>query len=170
MTEGENKMKIQEIFTKDLSRTINGVVKAEQRAPAVIWQELDEFVVTRELSKHLNDFFNIYLEYLDHPDDQAATSRNGVWISGFFGSGKSHLLKTLSYLLENFEAHNPASGMKKKAIDFLEKKIQDPLFFNTIKRAVNYGSDVILFNIDSKADVHEDASSSATLCLHKGLQ
>ena len=130
-------MKINEIFVKDLSRKINGVVKAEQRDPAVIWQELDEFVVTRELSKHIDSFFQTYLEFLDRPNDLEASNRNGVWISGFFGSGKSHFLKILGYLLENIEAHDPAAGNKKRAVEFLKDKIADPLLFNNIRKAVS---------------------------------
>jgi hypothetical protein len=152
-------MKIQEIFVKDLSRKINGVVKAEQRDPAVIWQELDEFVVTRELSKHIDSFFKTYLEFLDKPYDHSASARNGVWISGFFGSGKSHFLKILSYLLENIEAQDPVSNIQRRAVDFLKDKIADPLLFNDIRQAVNSSCDVILFNIDSKADVHEGSQA-----------
>lgn len=152
-------MKIKDIFVKDLSRKINGVVKAEQREPSVIWQELDEFVVTKELLTHIDKFFQTYLEFLDSPNDIAAGSRNGVWISGFFGSGKSHLLKILSYLLSNIEAINPVDSKTRIAVDFLKDKISDPLLFNNIKRAVNFSCDVILFNIDSKADVYEDSQA-----------
>ena len=152
-------MKINEIFVKDLSRKINGVVKAEQRDNASIWQELDEFVVTKELYKHIDSFFQTYLEFLDNPDDNAASSRNGVWISGFFGSGKSHFIKILSYLLENIEAYDSDTGVKKKAVEFLTGKIVDALLFNNIKTAVSSSCDVILFNIDSKADVHEDSQA-----------
>jgi hypothetical protein len=152
-------MKINEIFVKDLSRKINGVVKAEQRDPAVIWQELDEFVVTRELSKHIDSFFQTYIEFLDRPNDLEASNRNGVWISGFFGSGKSHFLKILSYLLENIDAQDPVSGARKRAVEFLKGKISDPLLFNNIRKAVSSSCDVILFNIDSKADVHEDSQA-----------
>ena len=46
-------MKIRELFQKDLFRPINGVVKADQLDPLAVWQELDEYVVTKELDRHL---------------------------------------------------------------------------------------------------------------------
>ena len=66
-----------------------------------VWQELDEFVITKELDKHLRKFLSAYLNVIDHPRDPAVTGKMGVWISGFFGSGKSHFLKVLAYLLSN---------------------------------------------------------------------
>lgn len=153
-------MRIKDIFVRDLNRRINGVVKAEQLDQAVVWQELDEFVVTREISKLLDKFFQTYVDLMDHPDDPAASSQNGVWISGFFGSGKSHFLKILSYLLEGFEAKDPNSETTKKSIDFLKTKIEDPLLFNNIRRAINGSCDVMLFNIDSKADVKDDKQAA----------
>ena len=74
----------------------------------------------------------------------------GIWISGFFGSGKSHFLKVLSYLLQN-DAHTH-NGQSKQAVEFFESKIKDAMLFGDIKRAVAANTDVILFNIDSKAD------------------
>ena len=94
-------MQIKEIFKKDISRPINGVVKADQLDEAVIRQELDEYVVTRELDKHLRKFILAYLTAIDNAYDPVITSRIGVWVSGFFGSGKSHFIKILSYLLGN---------------------------------------------------------------------
>jgi hypothetical protein len=74
----------------------------------------------------------------------------GIWISGFFGSGKSHFLKVLSYLLHNRTHSN--NGQSKQAVDFFESKVKDAMLFGDIKRAVVANTDVILFNIDSKAD------------------
>ena len=90
-------MHIENLFAKNLSRPINGVVKADQQDEAVVWQELDEYVVTRELDKHLRRFFEAYLAGVDNPRDPTIATRMGVWVSGFFGSGKSHFIKILSY-------------------------------------------------------------------------
>ena len=89
-------MEIKSLFEKDIYRDINGVVKVDQEKEDIVFQELDEFVITKELRSHINTFYSAYKESLHkHKDDM------GVWISGFFGSGKSHFLKILSYLLEN---------------------------------------------------------------------
>ena len=90
-------MQIKDIFTRDLFRPINGVVKADQHDEEIVWQELDEYVVTRELDKHFRKFFHAYLATMDSPKDPVVASRMGVWVSGFFGSGKSHFIKILSY-------------------------------------------------------------------------
>jgi hypothetical protein len=59
-------MRITTLFQKDIHRPINGVVKADQLDAPSVWQELDEFVVTRELDQHLRTFFSAYGEALDH--------------------------------------------------------------------------------------------------------
>jgi len=143
-------MKIKDLFVKPINRPINGVIKAEQLDDESVWQELDEFVVTKELDIHLRKFLDGYLNAIDNPNDPSIASKVGVWVSGFFGSGKSHFIKILSYLLENKEV--TMDGVTKHAIDFFKDKIQDPMLAGDIKRAVNADVDVILFNIDTKAD------------------
>jgi len=143
-------MQIKNLFKRDIFRSINGVVKAHQLDDRSVWQELDEFVITRELDKHFRKFLSAYLNVLDNPRDPAVTGKMGVWISGFFGSGKSHFLKVLSYLLGN-RMHS-YEGNTKKPVDFFEGKVEDAMLFGDIKRAVASNTDVILFNIDSKAD------------------
>lgn len=51
--------KIEELFVRDIHREINGVVKADQLKPETVWQELDEFVVTRELRNHFEDLIKV---------------------------------------------------------------------------------------------------------------
>ena len=107
-------MRIQQMFYDDIDRKINGVVKVDQDAADVLKQEVQEYVITRDIRKHIITFFNNYAESFREP-----TADVGVWISGFFGSGKSHFLKMLSYLLENKEVDG------KKVEDYFREKFDD---------------------------------------------
>lgn len=141
-------MKIQDMFVKPLHRQINGVVKADQNDDATVYQELEEYVVTRELETHFRSFFSSYTTPLNDP---SVPNRIGIWISGFFGSGKSHFLKILSYLIAN-RASVDASGSSRLASQFFDQsKLQDAMIRADIGKAVSNPADVILFNIDSKA-------------------
>lgn len=132
--------KLNEIYEKDIAREIQGVIKVDDEN--YIKQELEEYVVTDELLKHFNSFFESYNAGIN-----GNTEKMGVWISGFFGSGKSHFLKIVSYLLENKIVDGKA------AVDYFDGKIQDAKLLADIKRAGNISTDVILFNIDSKASL-----------------
>ncbi|MBY0410971.1 MAG: BREX system P-loop protein BrxC [Burkholderiaceae bacterium] len=150
-------MIIRDLFQKPIDRPINGVIKADQMDAASVWQELEEYVVTKQISEYLRKFFDAYLAAMDRPHDAAITDRMGVWVSGFFGSGKSHFIKILSYLLENLQAHNPDTGEKRSAAQFFDHhKIKDAMLQADIHRAVQGTADVILFNIDAKADSKTD--------------
>lgn len=134
-------MKLRELFVKNIDRNINGVVNVDQvDNEALLEQELDEFVITKELTKHFATFYRNYNDSIDE-----RTSKVGVWISGFFGSGKSHFLKMLSYLLENKEVKG------KHAVDFFADKNLDDMTYADMKRAASIPTETILFNIDAKS-------------------
>ena len=145
-------MRIQEMFEKGIDRPINGVVKVNQDELDILVQELDEYVITRELKKHIITFFNNYLEAFHTP-----TADIGVWISGFFGSGKSHFLKILSYLLQNREVN----GIR--TVERFRKKpelVDDPATFMLIDQATRSGhTDTILFNIDIEGSINKDKTA-----------
>ena len=143
-------MLIKDLFERDIFRPINGVVKADQLDDSSVWQELDEFVITRELDQHLRRFIDWYLEAVDQGKNPDPNGKMGIWIAGFFGSGKSHFLKVLSYLLRN-RSHTH-DGQTRRAVEFFESKVRDAMLFGDLQRAVATHTDVILFNIDSKAD------------------
>ncbi|MBN0091436.1 BREX system P-loop protein BrxC, partial [Pseudomonas aeruginosa] len=84
---------------------------------------------------------------------------NGVWVSGFFGSGKSHLLKMLALLLENRSIDGSS------ALDIFLPKIHedDALLRSKLKQAVAIPSKSILFNIDQKADIISKTQIDALL-------
>lgn len=128
--------KIGKLFRKNIERNIPGVIMMDGDN---ISQELEEYVVTEELLKHFYSFFKAYKSVID-----SRTEKIGVWISGFYGSGKSHFLKIISYLLENKNVNG------KPAVDYFDNKISDKKLLEDIKLAGQVPTDVILFNIDSK--------------------
>ena len=136
-------MRIQNMFVKPIDRDLKGVIKVGQISDYEVKQELEEYVVTRELEAHFRDFFTAYKKGIN-----GTTDAMGVWVSGFFGSGKSHFLKILSYLLENREVYG------KKAIEYFsdDNKIRDPMLLADMRQAANVPGDIILFNIDSKSE------------------
>ena len=141
-------MQLQYIYKSDINRDINGVIKVAQNDEKSIEQELREYIITRELRKHFNTFFNNYEKSLSYPTDKI-----GVWISGFFGSGKSHFLKILSYLLSN----DTVAG--KPAVEYFTDKFDDPMMFAQLERCAKVPTDTILFNIDSKSPINKDKTA-----------
>ena len=132
-------MQLRDIYKSDINRDINGVIKASQNDERSIIQELSEYVITKELRRHFNTFLNHYERSLEQPTDKI-----GVWISGFFGSGKSHFLKILSYLLSN----QTVGG--KKAVEYFADKFDDPMMYAQLENCAKVPTETILFNIDAK--------------------
>jgi len=145
-------MKIKDMFVREIDRDIKGVIKVGQADEENIKQELEEYVVTKELQKHFADFFSSYKKGIN-----GYTDKMGVWISGFFGSGKSHFLKILSYLLDNKEVQG------KRALDYFieDNKIVDSMVLADMKLAASVPTDVVLFNIDSKSEMTGKHSKDA---------
>lgn len=138
-------MRIQDMFVDDINRKINGVIKVDQE-DTTTEQELNEYVITRELKRHFITFFNYYDDAFDAP-----TADIGVWISGFFGSGKSHFLKMLSYILENRTINGIPTVER-----FRKKFADDPATFMLIDKAAKAPTETILFNIDIEGFSNKD--------------
>ena len=142
-------MTLKTIFNKPVDRPIEGVIKADDEASLRL--EIEEYVLTNEVEKRLESFLDAYNNY---------EGANGVWVSGFFGSGKSHLLKMLALLLENRQIDGASS------LDlFLPKCGDNEILRGDLKRAVAIPSKSILFNIDQKADVISKTQIDALLAV-----
>lgn len=142
-------MLLNEIFAKDVQRPIEGVIKADDAAH--LGTEVDEYVVTNETAKGLELLLEAYTNY---------TNANGVWISGFFGSGKSHLLKMLAHLLgdvegQEFDRAEVAESFRAKATGAFLPAL--------LTKAERIHAMSLLFNIDQKATLITKDQTDALL-------
>jgi len=83
---------IKDILKLNLSEDIKEVIDLEDRAEEEIKYEIDNYIVTENISHHLSTFSTLY---------RSNAKETGVWISGFYGSGKSYFGKMLGYILAN---------------------------------------------------------------------
>jgi hypothetical protein len=87
-------MKVREIFRRPIARRIEEVIKVDLAEAEIVADEIDEYVVTDHIAEEFEGVLEHYAETIRNPDE--ATN---VWVSGFFGSGKSSFAKVLGYLL-----------------------------------------------------------------------
>ena len=140
---------ISEIFAKPIDRAIEGVIKADDSSQLAT--EVEEYVLTNEAAKGLEQVLEAYTNY---------TNANGVWISGFFGSGKSHLLKMLAHLLGDIDGHDyPRS----KVSELFRSKADDAFLPALIAKADRIAAKSLLFNIDQKATLISKDQNDALL-------
>lgn len=128
-------MKQKELYSKDIYRHIEGVIKADDTEDLL--NEVEEYVITKEVEQNLKRFFEHYIE---------KKFSSSVWISGEFGSGKSHLLKMLALMLSNTEIN------EKKCGELIKSKISDFELDANIQKALSIPAGTILFNISQKSD------------------
>jgi hypothetical protein len=142
-------MLLNEIFAKDVQRPIEGVIKADDVAH--LGTEVEEYVLTNEAAKGLELLLEEYTNY---------TNANGVWISGFFGSGKSHLLKMLAYLLGDVEGQELDRA---KVAESFRSKATGAFLPALLTKAEHIPAKSLLFNIDQKATLITKDQTDALL-------
>ena len=89
-------MKVEKLFASDIHRRIEEVIKVDQTDEQIVREEIDEYWVTRDIRKSYLDILEAYRETPQKPHEGV-----GIWVSGFFGSGKSSFAKMLGLALEN---------------------------------------------------------------------
>lgn len=142
-------MLLNEIFAKDVQRPIEGVIKADDTAH--LGTEVEEYVLTNEAAKGLELLLEAYTNY---------TNANGVWISGFFGSGKSHLLKMLAHLLGDVEGQ---AFDRIKVSESFRAKASGAFLPALLTKAERIPAKSLLFNIDQKATLITKDQADALL-------
>jgi hypothetical protein len=109
---------IKTLFSNNIRRRIEEVIKVDQTDEEIIRDEIDEYVVTDAIGRHYSEIFEAYRETPNKPHEGIA-----IWVSGFFGSGKSSFAKMLGLSISN----RPVAG-EPAAVRFArrtgEKKLQ----------------------------------------------
>jgi len=107
---------IGDLFERDPTRKIRPVASVREHNPEIVYEELDEYVVTEYIQQDLRDILDLFIE-----SRRGAVENVCCWITGFFGSGKSIFLKLLGYILGNLELALK-SGEKIEAGNFFLNK------------------------------------------------
>ena len=140
-------MILKEIYENEIGRPVNPAVSADDRNADVIETEINEYVFTDEI---INSLYLILQKIRDRDISLAA-----IWISGFYGSGKSHFLKYLSFcidpeysgramqrLMQAVEERDPLTNPDSKS------NVEPAEMRNLINWYHEAQVDIILFNIE----------------------
>lgn len=149
-------MKLENLYQENISRRINPAVVVNEMDSYSVNQEIREYVFTKELIKNLYRL----LKVMSQPDSGASEGKTGVWVNGYYGSGKSHFIKYLYYCLQE--------NTRNQAIDRVNLVYQEEIgkdsFFEPTPSEVktitkNLAAtqiETIIFNIDVKSQVKSD--------------
>ncbi len=144
--------KIRDLLARDLEKPIEEVIKLSQTDEAVVYTELSEYVVTDNLRRAYTDLLQAINESVLNP-----TEGIGVWVSGFFGSGKSAFVKNLGYILANPVVQGePAAELFIRRVR--EAAPDDPVLPDLIRNLTRrMAFEVIMFDVSVHRAVHRES-------------
>jgi hypothetical protein len=128
---------IRDLLARDLDRKIEEIIKVDQADENAVYTELTEYVVTDRISDQYRGLLTAIAEAPGEPDEGV-----GVWISGFFGSGKSSFAKNLGYALKNPTIRGTSAADLFKQ-QFADERVRD--LVTSINRRIP--TDVLMFDV-----------------------
>lgn len=146
-------MLIKDLFRDSVERYINPVIKVQENDNDVAKKELQEYVITDQLRGHFEKCLDKY------SNDK---NKVGYWISGWFGSGKSHFLKIFGYLLENHKFDDCSATelfIRRDETNILKPYID--------KINDNYKTTVVMFDVLEEAAKVDDKVEPIELTIYK---
>ena len=148
-------MKLRELYSKPINRAVNPAVSATKFDPETEQVEIQEYVFTDEI---INGLFRI----LDAIKNNRPYDHVGIWIDGYYGSGKSHFLKYLDYCIT---PHTRDAAMQRlldavMAIDPLDEKHNISFDYEQLLSIANWLKratiDTCIFNLETSYDNSTD--------------
>jgi hypothetical protein len=140
---------IKALFAKDIDRGIEEVIKVDQTDDTVLRDEIDEYVVTNAIRSHYTAVFEAYRETPNKPHEGI-----GVWVSGFFGSGKSSFAKMLGLAVEGRQIAGEPAG------DRLARRADDNRF-TVLLKTINeqIPTHAVIFDVSSDRGIRSGNQS-----------
>ncbi|QDV62033.1 BREX system P-loop protein BrxC [Crateriforma conspicua] len=134
---------IKDIFARDIHRDIREVIKVDQTDEEVIRSEIGEYIVTRTILSNFIEILESYSASVNKPSDRMA-----IWISGFFGSGKSSFAKLLGLAIANRQLGSDTTS------DLLATHIGDPKVQVLIKTVTEkIPTEAVIFDVATERGV-----------------
>ena len=134
---------IGELLTRDLSRKIEEITQVDQTDDDSVYEEITEYVATDSIRKHYASLLRAIAEAPAEPHEGI-----GVWISGFFGSGKSSFAKNLGYAVQNRQVRGcDFASLFKTQIE--DQQVSDLLDLVNARAP----TDVVLFDVSKQNDI-----------------
>ena len=144
---------IGDLLTRDLTRKIEEIIQVDQADEQSVYGEITEYIATDSIREQYHDLLKAIAEAPSDPHESV-----GVWVSGFFGSGKSSFAKNLGYALENRTVlGSKFSDLFKQQLD--DTRTGDLLDFINAKTPTG----VILFEVAKEADTRKVTQRIAEL-------
>ncbi|MCU8019661.1 BREX system P-loop protein BrxC [Shewanella sp. SM72] len=128
--------KISELLTLDLQEDIKNVIDLEDRSETEIQQEIESYIVTEGIGRHLYEFTTQFTSNI---------KETGVWLSGFYGSGKSYFGKMLGYIVDNPMIHGTSA--RDRFIPRLKGVSDAGLIENAVRNLDSVNSRVVFLDI-----------------------
>ena len=148
-------MKLKELYSKPINRAVNPAVSATKFDPETERIEIQEYVFTDEI---INGLFRI----LDAIKNNKPYDHVGIWIDGYYGSGKSHFLKYLDYCITPSTRDDALCRLLEavKAIDPLDEKHNLGFDYEELLSIANWLKratiDTCIFNLETSYDNSTD--------------
>jgi len=143
-------MKIRTIYSNPIDRTINPAVVVSNRTAETIRAEIEEYIFTPKLVENLYELLNSVFHKTD--------LKTGIWVNGYYGSGKSHFIKFAHYCL-NPETSDQAFAHYLKDVEKYENTVAgavDEITPNNImllkKKIHQVAAENIMFNVEDETD------------------
>lgn len=151
---------IRGLFAADIDRQIEEVIKVDQTDEQIVHDELSEYIVTDSIKSSLLEVLERYEETPRKPHEGV-----GVWVSGFFGSGKSSFAKYLGMALADRRILG-VSAAKLLATRAADNKVQ--VLLNQITERIP--TDSVIFDVSTDRGIRAGSQSITEIMYRKLLQ